>query len=59
MTTQEKPFYSSRDLAKLLGIRQETARHLLSSNKIPGGFKVGGMWRLGSKDFDQLTRGSR
>jgi len=51
-------FFTSEDVAKILGLSIESARLYLKSGKIPGGVKIGRRWYLSNKNLDRWLSGS-
>jgi excisionase family DNA binding protein len=54
-----KAFYSVEEVAELFGISVRTAWVLISKRRIPGGFRLGGQWRISGRALqDYVNRGA-
>ena len=55
----EKKVLTANDVAEYLGISAPSARKFLANGTIPGGFRVGRLYRITRESFDQYLRLTR
>lgn len=52
----EKKVLTANDVAEYLGISAPSARKFLANGTIPGGFRVGRLYRITRESFEQYLR---
>jgi len=55
----EKKVLTADDVAEYLGISAQSARKFLANGTIPGGFRVGRLYRITRENFEQYLRLTR
>ena len=55
----EKKVLTANDVAEYLGISAPSARKFLANGTIPGGFRIGRLYRITRESFEQYLRLTR
>ena len=55
----EKKVLTANDVAEYLGISAQSARKFLTDGTIPGGFRLGRLYRITRENFEQYLRLTR
>lgn len=58
MSLLDQEYYSSEELAEMLGITTRTIRNYLKNGKIKG-YKIGGKWRFSKNNIEEFIRNQR
>jgi len=56
---KQPDFLSPRDLAQLLGVREETAVRWMRAGVVPNARRIGGVWRCRRTDIEAMFSGDR